>query len=345
MNKSLAIVLAILGIFGGLCYQGQKASVGKMETKFRENAGQVASPRALRSMRPNSASDVAVTAIQGIDQMPDGEAKDEALQQAADQIPDANIIEVLQKLVGDQGFAARNLREMLVQRWASSNPAAAASWAVSESEKQPELMGVVATVWAENDLENARKWVNALAAGEGKTDAVMGLGYEAARTQPLVAIEAASQLEPGEQRDALLVHAAMQWAGDNTDQAMEWVKGLPEDELQQSLAAAVAISVAEKDGAAAAKFLTDILKSDAELESAAVAVVQRWAQTDPSAAAAWIEEFPDTPARLEAISNLMTLWVAQDNAAAWQWATQQNEPEKIVALKAYNLARAQTPVQ
>jgi hypothetical protein len=86
--------------------------------------------------------------------------------------------------------------------------------------------------------------------------------------------------------------------------------------------AAVAIALADQDGAAAATLAANALGPGDEQDRATVAIVQRWAQASPQAAAAWVLQFPDIPSRASSAENLMALWTAQDAEAAGNWLRQ-----------------------
>ena len=94
---------------------------------------------------------------------------------------------------------------------------------------------------------------------------------------------------------------------------------VPEVNLRERLLAAVAVSSAEKDGAAAATLAVKTLGAGDEQDRAVVSIVQRWAQNSPNAAASWVAQWPDTPARDAATQNLLALWTGQDSQAAAAW--------------------------
>jgi hypothetical protein len=163
-------------------------------------------------------------------------------------------------------------------------------------------------------------WANTLPEGESRATAIEQLGYTAAQTDAVQALELAASLEPGHQRDDLLEHAIGQWATSDLDAAVHWAKAAVSDEaLRQRLLATVAVAVAGQHGAAAATLAATALTPGDEQDRVALAIVQRWVQHEPEQAAAWVAQFPDTPARVTTVQNLVGFWVAQDREAAANW--------------------------
>jgi hypothetical protein len=177
----------------------------------------------------------------------------------------------------------------------------------------------VAIAWANTDLPAAAGWVHALPEGDSKQAATLDLAYEAARTEPVAALELASTLPPTRERDDLLVHAVSQWSGTDSTTAAAWAMKVLDPSLRQRLVAAVAVASAEQDGAVAATLAASALGAGDEQDRTAVSIVQRWAQNSPQAAASWVSQFPDVPARDAAVQNLLALWTAQDAEAAGNW--------------------------
>ena len=162
-------------------------------------------------------------------------------------------------------------------------------------------------------------WVQALPEGDSKQAATLDLAYEAARTEPVAALELASALPPTRERDDLLVHAVSQWSGTDSTAAAAWAMKVLDPSLRQLLVGAVAVASAEQDGAAAATLAVNGLVGGEEQDRTAVSIVQRWVQNSPQAAASWVSQFPDIPSREAAVQNLLALWTAQDAEAAGNW--------------------------
>ena len=174
----------------------------------------------------------------------------------------------------------------------------------------------VSIAWANSDLPAAAAWVQAMPPGTDQQVAAMGLGYEAARSEPATALIVAGALPPGPQRDDLLVHAVSQWAAANPAAAADWAAQVPDGQLRERLLGAVAISSAKVDGAAAANLAVKSIGAGEEQDRTAVSIVQRWAQSSPSAAAAWVAQWPASPVRDAAAQSLLALGTPQGSQAA-----------------------------
>jgi len=140
-----------------------------------------------------------------------------------------------------------------------------------------------------------------------------------AGTQPAIAIQIASTLAPGIERDNLLDHAISQWASIDAQAAGAWAEQIADASLRQRLLATVACSLADRDGAAAGALVANKLSAGVEQDRAVIEIIERWAQTSPGAAGSWITSFPDTPLRQTAAQALVGVWSVLDNAEAASW--------------------------
>jgi hypothetical protein len=281
---------------------------------------------------------VTAALLEAIDAETNVDRRSDALERAANSVLDSDLPLTLSRLAKHDGPVGTELSLILLRRWAEKSPTAAAAW-VSQSTESPlalEELQEVTSTWAAADLTKAGAFVDALPAGATKETATLALAYEAARTEPLVALELTSKLSPSQERDALLTHAVSQWAGVDAATAAEWASKVPDHALQQRLLAAVAIASAEKDGAVAAHLAATAMDPGEEQNRTAVSVIQRWAQHSPQAAAAWVLQFPDNPSRNSAVENLMAAWVRQDPGGAGNWLRGLSEsPLRQVAANSY----------
>jgi hypothetical protein len=124
-----------------------------------------------------------------------------------------------------------------------------------------------------------------------------------------------AEAEPG------LREALGEWAISDPIAARNWLTdhGHPDSETQAARQAAVAISWAEQDPAAAANYVQQNIPASLPQNHAFVAVVQRWAQQDGPAAAKFIFQIPDGPVRLNAAAELIAVWADQDTLPPAQW--------------------------
>jgi hypothetical protein len=159
----------------------------------------------------------------------------------------------------------------------------------------------IAIAWANANLSAAASWTAGLPESSAKEAALLGLAYEAARSEPVTALKTATMLSPTAERDSLVVHAFSQWVTTDAAAASAWAETVPNAALRERLLSMAAIAFAKQDGQAAATFTAEALGAGPEQERAAVGVVQRWAEESPEAAAAWTSQFPDSPARQSAL--------------------------------------------
>ncbi len=245
---------------------------------------------------------------------------EEEIELALGNIADAEIPATLENLLHQPGPTARELRQLLMRRWAERDVAAAAAWATQlpEGDARNQVLEQVAIVWANSDLTDATVWLQNLPDGESKYLATLSTAYEATRTDPVAALELASKLLASPERDELLAHAIRQWATENFATASDWAAKIPDTTLRQEMQAAVAVAGADENAAAAALIASSLAPGETQ-GRAAVAITQRWTQSAPQDAAAWISQFPDMPVRDAAVENLVGLWAQHDSAATVNW--------------------------
>ena len=264
---------------------------------------------------------VTAALLEAIDAETNVDRRSDALERAANSVLDADLPLALACLAKHDRPVGIELSLILLRRWAEKSPTAAAAW-VSQSSESPlalEELQEVTSTWAAADLVKAGAFVDALPAGATKETATLALAYEAARTEPLVALELTSKLSPSQERDALLTHAVSQWAGADAATAAEWASKVPDHVLQQRLLSAVAVASAENDPAMAARLVATAMDPGDEQNRTAVSIIQRWAQHSPQGAAAWVLQFPDGPSRDSALENVVAAWVQQDASGASNW--------------------------
>jgi len=266
-----------------------------------------------------------------------------AMDRASRAISDGELPAALDSLLNNPKPDAAELRQRLVRRWAEEDAPAAAVWAarLTDGAAARDAVVQVAMSWATTDSASALRWVSELPESSGKQAAILNLTYETARTQPTAALDLASSLPPTLDRDNALVHALSQWAASDFYAASTWAQRVSDVNLRQRLLGAVAVAVADQNGAAAASLAAKSLVSGIEQDRVVVAIVQRWAEKSPQEAAAWLVQFPDTPARDAAAQSLVQLWALHDKDAPQTWLQQLPQGSlRSVGLIAYAQATA-----
>ncbi len=205
----------------------------------------------------------------------------------------------------------QELRELLLKRWVVLDPKAATAW-VDRLPPGPSKAGAVqslASGWASDNWQAAWSWANDLSADSEKQLALLQVGYELAKIEPVRALTLAIGLTPGASRDDLLDYSASLWASRNPDDATQWAKQIPDEILRQRMLSQILTAWGDRDPAAAANMAAQSLAPGRPLDDAVVSIVQRWAQTDPVAAGAWVRRFPESDLRETASQELVKLWV------------------------------------
>lgn len=329
MKTMIALGLAIFSLLlvHALCRSGtglQPVPEGKPDSAESQPLLTAAHTRNVASYAPRATQPVQpihALLLAAVEAETDSVRRGEALERAVELVSDGELPAMLDSLARDVSPEAAELRQLLVHRWAETNAPAAAAWATQlpEGSARRAALEQVAITWANADLPATAGWVRTLPEGDSKLAATLGLAYEAARTEPVMAIELASTSPPTRERDDLLVHSVSQWAGADSAAAAAWAASVPDPSLRQHLLAAVAVASAEQDGAAAATLAVDGLVAGEEQDRTVVSIVQRWVQNSPQAAASWVSQFPDNPSCEPAVQNLLALWTAQDPEAAGNW--------------------------
>ncbi|MEO6475453.1 hypothetical protein [Luteolibacter sp.] len=176
-------------------------------------------------------------------------------------------------LAAEDAFAveAPSLREELMRRamqaWATTDPAAALAWAsrlpdpgeadmamlqvflkASETdpataiklaldhhfdEKPGDLVGNLATEWADRDLPAASDWVNQQPAGEPRDALMERIIFIAAQTDPAAAARKVVEgMNPGERQTEAAIMVLHQWILRDFEAASAWVGLFPEGSLR-----------------------------------------------------------------------------------------------------------------
>jgi hypothetical protein len=204
---------------------------------------------------------------------------------------------------------AAEISSGLLRRLAAGDPAAAAANAESLPDGAERLRALndVAVVWSNLDLANATKWVDTWSNPEERTAGIITLGYEAARTESVTALNLAVDLPPSTDRDALIDHAVAQWAVNQPEQAVGWARQISDLALRDGALARIAVEWATKDPAAAATVAVTELPAGNLQNDTVVGIVQRWTQLDPDAAGRWVNEFPEGRIKETALKNISAL--------------------------------------
>ena len=211
-------------------------------------------------------------------------------------------------------FIRRGIRD-----WSSADPIAAAESVLALQGDREEVLEQVALGWSKIDLNAAGEWARGLSPGRGRDRAIIAVGYEHARIDPIAAIRLVADLNPTTERDALVTHGVAQWAVADPKAASAWAQGLEETRLREASLIAIVQTWAAHEPANAADFTaSNIPPGNTQIRAAAL-VAEAWAQSNPQSAAAWVEGFSEEAGRSSAVEGLLTAWITSDFDAAATW--------------------------
>lgn len=207
-------------------------------------------------------------------------------------------------------------REMdrLIKR-AASEPEAACNEAVLD---QPDALAAVLSQWAENDLYAAEHWA-LTQPGKLRQNALAILAVEAARMDLEAAGRIAAAMEDDTEKSEALSFVAAQWAAEDAEGAMEWLRELPAGEMRSDAERRVIPAVASNLPEVAARYADSETQNAALQSTVAPEIVGRWAQIDPVAAGAWVQQLDNADMSASCLRSLLNVWNTGDAPAVQAW--------------------------
>jgi hypothetical protein len=205
---------------------------------------------------------------------------------------------------------AHEIASGLLRRWAGLDPRKAAM-SVESMPPGPERLTAlndVAVVWSGLDISQAVEWMKQWPEENERHAGLMTVGYEAARSDPLTALNVAVGVAPTKERDVLIEHVARQWAADAPQAAAAWAERIESVSLRQQVLGGIAVEWSERDPVAAANLAATRLAAGKVQDDVVIGILSRWVQKDPSAAAGWVAKFGEGPLRRTAMDALVDLW-------------------------------------
>jgi hypothetical protein len=201
--------------------------------------------------------------------------------------------------------------------------------------RQQALEGAL-IVWANQKLDDAISWADDLPAGPMKDSVERSVACEAARTDPLTALNLVASQAASVERDQVLTYAIAQWAAGDPKSAAAWASKMEISPLRDQMVKSIAIAWAETDPVSAAALALRSLPEGRDQDDAVTGIVQRMTEADPQAAANWVTQFPEGQLRDSAEENMVKLWTDQNpqDVAAWL-GTLPPTMSRDVAIRAY----------
>ena len=231
------------------------------------------------------------------------------------------------------GRAGMFVRPTVLQSWAATDPRGAAAY-FENNKTQFAMMGLmggrgggsgsatIAGEWAKQDPDAALQWANTLE-GKEKSDATSKALSQMAVTDPSRAAALTEGLEGRALKDAYS-SIASEWAKKSWTETESWVSGLPADDQDSAMGAAVESLALENPKLAGTKALA-MAEGEARDEAVEKVAEEMASQGNPGEAVSWVMENGSEDAQRETIEDVMGSWVSQDPTKARAWIDDQPE--------------------
>jgi hypothetical protein len=155
--------------------------------------------------------------------------------------------------------------------------------------------------------------------GEERQSVLKSVGYEAARTEPLEALNLAMEQTSQSESDNLISYASLQWAAKDPESAFEWAEQIADGPLRDRILAGITTVWGDSDPVAAATEAVQRITPGRQQDDAVTGIVQRWVQQDPETSAAWVAQFPDGDLKQTAMENVIRLWSDMNAPQVGEW--------------------------
>lgn len=236
------------------------------------------------------------------------------------------------------GFAGAFVRPTVLQGWASTDPVNAAKYYTDNPAQfaMMNMMGgrgrggmgaqgpgeIIAGEWAKQDPEAAMAWASGLKTNSN--DAMVSVVSEVAKTDPAKAAGMVTSMDANSQKGAYET-IARQWGAKNFAEATAWANGLPEDQRNAAMSAAIE-GLAKNSPELAAAEIGKMTDADARRD-AVPTVAKNYARTHLQGSMDWLNGLDDDGAVRDSMREVMPIWAASDSAAALDFIKGQNSPE------------------
>ncbi|MEO5958985.1 MAG: hypothetical protein ABIR80_07700 [Opitutaceae bacterium] len=188
---------------------------------------------------------------------------------------------------------------------AKTNPAQAGAIALALPAEPARTVAleIAGRAWAQRDADAALRWAlnqsDPTAAHAARSSVTAELVHENARA----ALARIAALPANSSRDDMLGLAAAWWARREADDALAWLRELPDAGLRQRLTPRIAFAIAQTDPPRALA-LTETLPAGRERWVIVSAIAQTWTAVNPKAAEIWAAKIPAGPEREAALAGL-----------------------------------------
>jgi len=168
--------------------------------------------------------------------------------------------------------------------------------------------------WAELEPRKAFDYLNSLAEGEIKSQAMTEVAKIVARTDPEYLASVAESMQANRARRELVQELTKAWSEKDARTALSWAQQLPEDQSKQDALAIIRFAWAAQNPAEAASQLSELPPGDSR-KSLLTAIAERWGSSNPKAAMEWVRTLSE-PEQALAMPCVIGAWAEQDPFAA-----------------------------
>jgi hypothetical protein len=190
----------------------------------------------------------------------------------------------------------------------------------------------LASQWAQQDLEAARKWVESMPAGRTKEQAMSGIIGTLAQTDPVKAATVFGDSVVNNQNYSQVGMIVGEWIKSDQTAAIAWLDSLDlRGDTQRNVHSQFLSSWVSEDPTAASQYALGI-QDEKSRQQAIGSLVGSWGSSDPQAAREWIMKSLDGETKNRSLNSLIQNLSYQDTATALQYyqeATANLAPEAI----------------
>lgn len=230
----------------------------------------------------------------------------------------------------DKSKAIQNITWQLGQE----NPAKAAALLASfpVNNQTSHQFSQLASQWAQQDLDAARKWVESLPDGRTKEQAMSGIIGTLAQTDPVKAASVFGDSVVNNQNSHQVGMIVGEWIKTDQTAALAWLDSLDlRGDAQRNVHSQFLSNWVSEDPAAASRYALGI-QDEKSREQAIGSLVGTWGNSDPQAAREWIMKSLDGESKNRSLNSLIQNLTYQDFTTALQYyqeATANLTPEAI----------------
>lgn len=217
--------------------------------------------------------------------------------------------------------------QAVAESWATVDPAAALAWINKQPNtaiKERQMDGVM-TAWVKTDLPAAAEYARTHLDGSIKSGGYVALAAnEYAANDPNAALAYIRTLPEGSAKQFAQSMAAIKWAYNDPAAAARWVNSLPAADQAEAAGGVVAMW-ATQDPQAAGNWVNSL--QGAARDSAISAYSANLAPRDPGTALGWAQSIESPSIRTSTVDALVSQWLRRDPTRAIAWINNSQLPD------------------